>query len=81
MFAVIDRYISRQIFQTLMGVTVVLLLIFISNRLVRYLAGVAAGDIPSDIILTLLGLKTITYIILLIPLSMYLAILLVLGRM
>lgn len=81
MFSVIDRYISRQIFQTLMGVTVVLLLIFISNRLVRYLAGAASGDIPSDLVFTLLGLKTVSFLVLLIPLALYLSILLVLGRM
>ncbi len=81
MFSVIERYISREIFQTLMGVLVVLLLIFVSNRLVRYLADAASGDIPSEIIFTLLGLKAIKYFIFVVPLAMFLAVLLSLGRM
>ncbi len=81
MFSIIERYIAREIFQTLIGVSLVLLLIFISNRLVRYLADAAAGDIPSNLIFTLLALKSISYFITLLPFALYLAILLVLGRL
>jgi len=81
MFSIIERYISKEILQTLFGVSIVLLLIFVSNRLVRYLADAATGDIPSDIILTLIGLKSINYIVLVIPLALYLGILLALGRL
>jgi lipopolysaccharide export system permease protein len=65
----------------LLGVTVVLLLIFLSNSLVRYLGQAAAGQLPGDVIFQLVALKAVKYLILLVPLSLYLAILLVLGRM
>jgi lipopolysaccharide export system permease protein len=81
MVSVIDRYFIREVLQTLSGVTAVLLLIFLSNRLVHYLAEAAAGQLPSNVILTLVLLKSIKYLILLLPLSFYLAILMVQGRM
>ncbi len=81
MTSVIDRYLSREIFQTLVGVILVLLLIFLSNRLVRYLADAAAGQLPADVIFTLVALKTVKYLILLLPLGLYLSVLLVLGRL
>lgn len=81
MFSVLDRYLLGQIIRTLLGVTLVLLLIVVSNRMVRYFTEAASGNLPNDVIFVLLALKVISYLILLLPLSLYLAILLVLGRM
>lgn len=81
MIGLIDRYVAREVLQTLVGVLLVLLLIFLSNRLVRYLADAAAGELPGNVILMLVGLNAAKYLILLIPLGLYLAILLVLGRL
>ena len=81
MFQVIERYIAREVLQAIFGVLIVLLLIFVSNRLVRYLGDVASGELPSEILLTLLSLQAIKFFILLLPPSMYFAVLLVLGRL
>lgn len=81
MSSLIDRYIAKEILQTLIAVIVVLLLIFTSVRLVRYLADVASGDLPADIIWVLLGVKAVAYLVTITPLALYLAILLVLGRL
>lgn len=81
MFSILDRYLAREVTQTLLGVAIVLLSIFLSRLLVGYLAEAAAGEIPSDIILTLIALKSIKYLTLILPLSLFLAILLVQGRM
>jgi lipopolysaccharide export system permease protein len=81
MLPIVDRYIAKEIFQTLVAVTVVLLLIFISMRLVRYFTEVAAGNIPKDLVFTLLGIKTMRTLNLIVPFSLFLAVLLVLGRM
>lgn len=77
----IERYLTGEVLRTLMGVLLVLLVIFLSNQLVRFLADAAAGKLPGNIILALLALNGIKYLILLVPLSLYLAILLVLGRL
>lgn len=81
MVGLIDRYVAREVLQTLVGVLLVLLLIFLSNRLVRYLAEAAAGELPGDAIFMLVALNAAKYLILLIPLGLYLSILLVLGRL
>ena len=80
MFSLIDRYVIREVLKTLIGVSIVLFLIFMSNRIVRYLAQVASGDLPSNILFSLIGLTSIQYMILMLPLSIYIAILLLLGR-
>lgn len=81
MFTILDRYLAREVMQTLLGVTLVLMLIFLSKLLVGFLAEAASGEIPSDIIMTLMALKSIKYLTLILPLSLFLAILLVQGRM
>jgi len=81
MFRVIERYIAREVLQTMLGVLIILLLIFVSNKLVRYLADVASGELPSEILFTLLTLQSIKFFIWLLPPSMYFAVLLVLGRL
>jgi len=78
---IISRYLVKEILGTLTGVTVVLLLIFVSNRFVRYLSQALAGEVPGDIVFELVGLKAIIYFSLMLPLSSYLAILLTFGRL
>ena len=75
----IERYLSREVLRTLLAVVAVLLVIFLSNQSVRYLAEAAAGELPGEAILKLVALSAVKYLILLLPLSLYLAILLVLG--
>lgn len=81
MLSILDKYIAREVLQTFLGVTLVLMLIFLSKLLVGYLAEAASGEIPSDLILALMTLKSLKYLTLILPLSLFLAILLVQGRM
>lgn len=78
---IIDRYLVKEVAQTLLAVTVVLLLIVVSNRLIQYLADAAEGKLPGDAVFALIGLKAVVYFGLLIPLALYLGILLGLGRL
>ena len=78
---VLDRYLTKELFRTLLAVALVLILIIVSNRLVYYLAKAAEGAISGDIIFILLGLKSIQVSILLLPPSFFFAILLTLGRL
>lgn len=81
MLSILDKYIAREVLQTFLGVTLVLMLIFLSKLLVGYLGEAASGEIPSDLIMTLMTLKSLKYLTLILPLSLFLAILLVQGRM
>lgn len=78
---VINRYLIKEVLYTLLAVTPVILLIFLSSRFVRYLADAATGELPRDLVLMLLGLKLTSVLELLLPLTFFLAILLALGRL
>ena len=81
MNSVLDRYISREMLKTLAGVAIVLYLIFLSNKLVRFLGEVASGDLPGSYLFIVIGLVSLRYLIILTPLAFYLSILLFFGRL
>ncbi len=78
---IIERYLFKEIAATLVAVTTVLFLIFVSMWFARLLGQVAAGDIQINMIFMLLGLKSIEALMLLLPLSFFLAVLLAFGRL
>ncbi len=81
MFNRINRYIAKEVCLTWVGVSVVLILVLLINRLVRFLGDAASGDIPADIVFTLLWLKAAVYLPLILPFTFFLAVMMVLGRM
>lgn len=78
---IIQRYLFREIFQVFLAVLAILLLIYVSNRFVGYLTDAAAGKISSELIFELLALKLLEKLVILLPLGLYIAILLALGRL
>ena len=78
---ILRRYLYREVLQSFVAVMVVLLLIYVSNRFVRYLAQAASGYIGSDAVVELLLLKLGENLALLLPLALFLAVLLALGRL
>lgn len=78
---ILQRYLLREILAAFGAVYLLLLLIFVSRSLVDYLAKAAAGRMPVDIILHLLGLLVLSAMILLVPLCLFVAVMLALGRM
>jgi lipopolysaccharide export system permease protein len=80
-FSIIDRYISRELLLTWLAVTLILMLILISSTLARLLGKAADGVLPSDAVLPLLAITGARYLILLIPLSLYLSVLLTFSRL
>lgn len=79
--AIISRYLLREIFITLLGVAIVLLMIFISGQLVGLYGKAASGALEVQVILRLLGFETISNLVLVLPLAFYIAILLALSRL
>lgn len=78
---IIERYLFKELAGTLFAVTAVLFLIFVSSWFARLLGQVAAGSVQADVIFLLLGLKSIDALMILLPLSFYLAVLLAFGRL
>ncbi len=77
----IFRYLAKEVFTTLLALTSILLLIFMSNQFVRYLARAASGKIPAAFIFKLLALELPMLMGLLMPLGFYMALLLAYGRL
>ena len=81
MLRIFDRYLLKEVIFGWLAVTVILWLILVSNRLVRYLADAAEGDIPGELIFKLLGMKMAWYMIHIVPFALALGVVLGLGRL
>jgi lipopolysaccharide export system permease protein len=78
---IIHRYMLKEIGETFLGVTLLLLLIFLSGTFVRILAEAADGDYPAKIVLSLFALKAVGNMVLILPVSLFLGVMLALGRL
>ncbi|NNF51151.1 MAG: LPS export ABC transporter permease LptF [Gammaproteobacteria bacterium] len=81
MFATLDRYLLREILYTLLAVTGVLLFILLSNQFARVLGEAAAGRLPREAVFQLMGLTSLQYLTILVPVSLFLAVMLAFGRL
>lgn len=61
--------------------TAVLLFILLSNQFARVLGDAAAGKLPRDAVLQIIGLTSIGYLTILVPVGLFLAVMLALGRL
>ncbi len=81
MLRILDRYLLREVLRSWLAITLILWLILASNRLVRYLAQAAAGELPGDVVFVLLGVKTAWFLVYVLPFSLALGMVMALGRM
>ena len=80
MIRIVDRYLARETALTIAAVTGVLMLILLSNKFAGLLGDAAAGRLPRETVFTLLGLASIKFFIVVVPVATFLAIMLSLGR-
>ncbi|GAB4361870.1 MAG: LPS export ABC transporter permease LptF [Gammaproteobacteria bacterium] len=78
---VLNRYLIKEFGKSLLSVATVLMLIYLSSRVAALLARVAAGELPGDVVFTLLFLKLVSNLSLVLPPALFIAVLLTLGRM
>jgi lipopolysaccharide export system permease protein len=78
---ILDRYIFREIAVTWLGVTMVLLMILLTNQFARILGDVAKGKLPKNAAFDVIGLSAAQYLTILVPIGLFLAIMLALGRL
>lgn len=81
MFKTFERYVLREVWQSWLAVTGVLLVILVSNQLARIVSQAAANGFPRDVVFTLIGLSSLQNLTVLVPVGMLLAIVLALGRL
>ena len=80
-FRILDRYIFREIAQSWLAVTMVLLAILLTNQFARVLGDVAKDKLPKDAIFQIIGLTALQYLTILVPIALFLAVMLALGRL
>lgn len=78
---ILNRYILRETAQTWFAVTGVLMLILLTDQFASVLDDAAGADIPRDAIFAVMGLSSIQYLTVIIPIGIFLAIMLALARM
>ena len=77
---IIQQAFVRETTNTWIAVTIIIVAIFSVTRLVGFLGSAADGSIPIESVLVLLALKLVSYLDVILVLSLYLSALLVLGR-
>lgn len=78
---IIFRYLSKQILQIVAVVTSVLLVVALTGRFIQYLGDAVAGEKAPDILLLLMLYRIPEFLLVIIPLALFLAIILAYGRM
>lgn len=78
---IIERYVFREVVQAWVAVTLVLLIILLSNQLASVLSRVANSGFSSGVVMRLLWLTSLEQLVILIPIGLFLAIMLALGRL
>lgn len=78
---IIERFLARDFFLNQAAVTAVLLLVIIGGVMGRTLRDVAEGRLPLDVLPALVAFGSLKALILLWPVALFLAFLLVLGRL
>jgi len=73
--------IIKDLFKTISAVLLVLVVIIVSRKFIKVLAKAIEGNISNEIVLNLLGLKIVLAIDAFLPVSIFMAILMVIGRM
>jgi lipopolysaccharide export system permease protein len=78
---ILHRYIFRETALTWLAVTGVLLLILMTDQFARVLDDAAGAKVPKEAIFAVLGLSSLRYLTILIPVGIFLSIMLAFARM
>ena len=77
---IVFRYLIGEVFKSQLAVFLILITIIMSQRFVKILADASDGDIPGQLVLTILSLKLPQLAVVIIPLSAFLGVLIAYGR-
>ncbi len=78
---IIERFLARDFVVTQLAVTAILLLVIVGGVLGRALRDVAEGRVPLDVLPALVGFGSFKALMLLWPVALFLAFIIVLGRL
>lgn len=78
---VLDKMIAQDLLKTLLSVLIVIVVIIVSRKFIKILEKAIEGQVSTETLMTILGLKTIVASIEFLPVALFMAVLMVLGRM
>ena len=81
LITVLDKMIVQDLLKTLLSVLTVIVVIIVSRKFIRILDEAIAGQVSNETLLSILGLKTIVASVEFLPVALFMAVLMVLGRM
>ncbi|MDD5461493.1 MAG: LPS export ABC transporter permease LptF [Methylococcales bacterium] len=73
--------IAQDLLKTLLSVLIVIVVIIVSRKFIKILERAIEGQVSTETLMTILGLKTIVASIEFLPVALFMAVLMVLGRM
>lgn len=78
---ILNKYLIKEVARSQLAILFILLLIFFSQKLVRILGAAVDGEIPASLVLSLLALGLPDMAQLILPLSLFLALLMTFGKL
>ena len=78
---ILERYFLRDVVVTTISVALVLTGIVLSSKLHRFLNKVSSGEWSVDVVMPILGLVLINNMVLIIPMTIFLSVLLIVGKL
>lgn len=78
---IIFRYLCKELYSSILAITLVLLIIFITNQFIHYLKDAASGQITMTAVMQIMSLQIPLLLVYLLPLGLYLSILIAYGRL
>ncbi|MDK8465127.1 LPS export ABC transporter permease LptF [Marinobacter sp. SS13-12] len=79
--SIVFRYLTRQVIISMLAVSGILLMVFMSGRFIKYLADAAAGELAGDVLFQIMAYRFPGFLELILPLGFFIGILLAYGRM
>lgn len=77
----IERHLLRQFAESVVAVAIVLLLVSLGGLFADLIQEIAKGKVPAGLLLSQLGLRSIRFVTLVMPLALFVGLLLAIGRM
>lgn len=81
MFRIVDRYLVRELLASFAAAAAILLLVTLGATVADLLAKIARGRVAADLLMALIGLRTVDSLTLLMPLAVFLGVQLAYGRL
>jgi len=81
MITVLDKMIAQDLLKTLLAVLTAVVVIIVSRKFIRILDKAIEGQVSNETLLSILGFKTIVASVTFLPAAIFMAVLMVLGRM